>query len=124
MAKIFILVGTINAALVVVLGAFGAHGLKARLAEDMMSVYQTAVQYHCYHALGLILIGIIAFHLPASNWLRWSGWIMFTGILVFSGSLYLLALTQTRWLGMITPIGGLAFIISWLLLARAVIDLK
>ena len=124
MAKLFILLGSLNAMLVVVLGAFGAHGLKSRLSGDMMSVYQTAVQYHCYHALGLILIGIIAFHLPTSGWLRWSGWTMFAGILVFSGSLYLLALTQTRWLGMITPVGGLTFIISWLLLARAVLDLK
>ncbi len=110
--------------LVVGLGAFGAHGLKSRLTEDMMSVYQTGVQYHFYHALGLVLIGIIAFHLPASTLLKWSGWTMFAGIVLFSGSLYLLAITQTRWLGMITPIGGLAFIVSWLLLAIAVMDIK
>lgn len=110
--------------LVVALGAFGAHGLKSRLTEDMMSVYQTGVQYHFFHALGLILVGIIAFHLPSSTWLRWSGWTMLIGILIFSGSLYLLAITQTRWLGMLTPIGGLAFIVSWLLLAIAVMDIK
>ncbi|MCZ6527006.1 MAG: DUF423 domain-containing protein [Gammaproteobacteria bacterium] len=124
MSKLFILLGILNAMLVVGLGAFGAHGLKSRLTEDMMSVYQTGVQYHFYHALGLVLIGIIAFHLPASTLLKWSGWTMFAGIVLFSGSLYLLAITQTRWLGMITPIGGLAFIVSWLLLAIAVMDIK
>jgi len=124
MSKLFILLGSLNAMLVVGLGAFGAHGLKSRLTEDMMSVYQTGVQYHFYHALGLVLIGIIAFHLPASTLLKWSGWTMFAGIVLFSGSLYLLAITQTRWLGMITPIGGLAFIVSWLLLAIAVMDIK
>ncbi|MFQ5658918.1 MAG: DUF423 domain-containing protein [Gammaproteobacteria bacterium] len=121
MPKLFLMLGALNAMLSVALGAFGAHGLKTRLPQEMMAIYHTGVQYQFYHAIGLILIGIIALHLPASSWLRWSGWVMFTGIILFSGSLYLLALTQIRWLGMITPLGGLAFIISWLLLAVAVL---
>ena len=117
MARCFLILGGLNAAAAVMLGAFGAHGLKTRLTPDMLAVYQTGVQYHFYHALGLILIGIVALHLPSSPWLRGSGWIMFAGILLFAGSLYLLSMTQLRWLGMITPIGGLAFITAWLLLA-------
>ncbi len=124
MSKLFLILGIINAMLVVMLGAFAAHGLKGKLTEEMLAVYQTGVQYHFYHAIGLLLIGIIAFHLPASNWLKWSGWTMFIGIILFSGSLYLLALSHVRWLGMITPVGGLAFIISWLLLAIAALNIK
>jgi uncharacterized membrane protein YgdD (TMEM256/DUF423 family) len=118
-AKILLVLGSINAALLVMLGAFGAHALKARLSEQMMSVYQTAVQYHFYHALGLLLIGLLALQLPTSVWLKWSGGLMFAGIVLFSGSLYLLALTNIRWLGAITPIGGTAFILAWLFLAIA-----
>ncbi len=120
MSKLFLILGSLNATVAVILGAFGAHGLKGRLTDAMLSVYQTGVQYHFYHALGLMLAGVIAFHLPGSAWLRWSGWLMFTGIVIFSGSLYVLSLSQLRWLGMITPLGGLAFILSWLLLAAAV----
>ena len=120
MAKLFLIAGAVNAMLAVGLGAFGAHGLKSRLSAELLAVYQTGVQYHGYHALGLILIGIIALHLPASVWLKWSGGLMLVGILCFSGSLYLLAITGIRWLGAITPLGGLAFLIAWLLLAVAV----
>lgn len=119
MSKLFMILGSLNAGLAVLLGAFGAHGLKNRLTETMLSTYQTGVQYHFYHALGLVLIGLIALHLPGSSWLKWSGWIMFAGIVMFSGSLYLLTISQLRWIGIITPFGGLAFIVSWLLLALA-----
>lgn len=115
------MMGSINAALVVMLGAFGAHALKARLSEQMMAVYQTGIQYHFYHALGLLLLGLIAFHLPASSWLKWSGCLMFAGIILFSGSLYALALSNIRWLGAITPIGGTAFILAWLCLTVAIV---
>lgn len=124
MPKLFLILGSLNAAAAVVLGAFGAHGLKARLTTDMMSIYQTGAQYHFYHALGLMLIGVIAVHLPGSSWLRWSGWTMFAGIILFSGSLYLLSVTQLRWLGMMTPLGGLAFIASWLFVTYAVFASK
>ncbi len=121
MAKLFLVLGSINALLVVLIGAFGAHGLKARLTVENMTVFQTAVQYHFYHAVGLILLGLIAWHIPASPYLRWSGWLMLAGIILFSGSLYALSITNIRWLGMITPLGGTAFIIAWLLLTIGII---
>ncbi len=116
MAKLFLALGSINALLVVLIGAFGAHGLKARLTVENMTVFQTGVQYHFYHAVGLILLGLIALQIPISPYLRWSGWLMLAGIILFSCSLYALSITNIRWLGMITPFGGLAFIIAWLLL--------
>ncbi len=116
MAKLFLALGCINAMLVVLIGAFGAHGLKARLTVENMAVFQTGVQYHFYHAVGLILLGLIALQIPITPYLRWSGWLMLVGIVLFSGSLYALSITNIHWLGMITPFGGLAFIIAWLLL--------
>lgn len=102
--------------LVVLIGAFGAHGLKTRLTVENMAVFQTGVQYHFYHAVGLILLGLIALQIPITPYLRWSGWLMLVGIVLFSGSLYALSITNIRWLGMITPFGGMTFIIAWLLL--------
>ena len=116
MAKLFLALGSINALLVVLIGAFGAHALKARLTVENMAVFQTGVQYHFYHAVGLILLGLIALQIPITPYLRWSGWLMLVGIVLFSGSLYALSITNIRWLGMITPLGGTAFIIAWLLL--------
>ena len=120
-AKIFLFLGSLNAALAVLLGAFGAHALKLKLSEHMMSVYQTGNQYHFYHALGLLLLGTIALNLAPSVWLKISGWLMFSGIVLFSGSLYALALSQVRWLGAITPLGGSAFILAWCSLAIALV---
>lgn len=108
-------------ALAVAFGAFGAHVVRDMLAPDSFDVYQTAVEYHFYHALGLILLGGISLHLPDSAMLRWSGRMLLAGILIFSGSLYLLTLTDTGWFGAITPVGGLAFIAGWLLLVFAVV---
>ncbi len=93
--------------------------LKTRLPPERLAIYQTASQYHFYHALGLLLVAVLAFHLPGSAWLRWSGWLLIIGTVLFSGSLYLLAVSGVRWLGAITPVGGLAFIGAWLLLAVA-----
>lgn len=121
MFKLFTALGSINALISVLLGAFGAHALKSRLSADMMAIFETGVQYHFYHALGLLAVGLIACHLPESTWLRWSGWLMFAGILIFSGSLYILSTTGIKWLGAITPIGGTAFIIAWVLLTIAVL---
>jgi uncharacterized membrane protein YgdD (TMEM256/DUF423 family) len=120
LAKIFLLLGGINGALVVVLGAFGAHFLKARISSDMLAVYHTAVLYHAIHALGLIAIGLVALWLPGSVYLKSAGWTMFAGIALFSGSLYLLSVTGARWLGAITPIGGVAFVLAWVLFCVAV----
>lgn len=120
-AKLFLVLGCIAALLAVAVGAFGAHGLKARIAPELMSVYRTGVEYHFYHALGMVLVGLAAFHLPESARLRAAGWAMLAGILLFSGSLYLLALSGRAWLGTITPVGGTAFIAAWGLFAAAVI---
>lgn len=119
-AKTFLLLGAIACVLAVLLGAFGAHALRGKLTADMLAVYQTAVQYHFWHALGLLAVGLAAAHLPASIPLRWAGWLMLSGIVLFSGSLYLLTITGTRWLGAITPLGGTAFIAAWALFALAI----
>lgn len=121
MTKFFLSTGSIAMALAVMLGAFGAHALRERLTPEMLDIYQTGVQYHFYHALGLLIIGILAHFLPQTGWLKWSGWLMIAGVLIFSGSLYILSTTGIRWLGAITPIGGTAFIAGWILLAVAVI---
>ncbi len=119
MAKLFITLASLSGMLAVILGAFGAHALKARLDQYSQGVWETAVQYHFYHALALLAVGIVALGQPQSTLLRSSGWLFLLGTLVFSGSLYLLALTGTRWLGAVTPIGGLAFIGGWACLAVA-----
>lgn len=121
MFKLFVSLGSINAFVAVALGAFGAHALKDRLSADMLAIFETGVQYHFYHALGLLAVGLIATHLPNSSLVKWSGWLMAFGILVFSGSLYVLAATGIKWLGAITPIGGTAFIAAWVVLAIAVL---
>lgn len=120
MQKLFLILGSIMMALGVMIGAFGAHGLKNILSEEMMEIFRTGVQYHFYHAIGLFIVGITAQYLPNSSLLYWSGILMVAGIIIFSGSLYLLSTMGLRWLGAITPVGGICFILSWLLLAIAV----
>jgi uncharacterized membrane protein YgdD (TMEM256/DUF423 family) len=120
MHKLFLFIGSIAMALAVMLGAFGAHGLKKMLTEEMLTIFETGVQYHFYHAIGLLIVGIAARFLPASGFISWAGWLMIVGIIIFSGSLYILSISGIRWLGAITPIGGLCFIASWVLLAVAV----
>jgi uncharacterized membrane protein YgdD (TMEM256/DUF423 family) len=119
-AKTFLLIGSLTALLAVVIGAFGAHGVRDKIPADMLAIYQTGVQYHFYHALGLLGVGLVGLHTPNSAALKWSGWLMLIGMIIFSGSLYLLSLTGLRWLGAITPIGGVAFIAAWALLAIAI----
>lgn len=119
MPRIFFTLGTINAFLCVLLGAVGAHGLKHQLATDMLATFQTGVQYHFYHALGLILIGLVLLNFPHSRLLKLSGWVMFAGIVLFSGTLYIVSLTGIRGLGMIAPLGGLSYMSAWLLFAYA-----
>lgn len=115
--KLLLMIGALLMATAVILGAFGAHGLKGKLTTDMMQVYQTGVEYHFYHALGILMIGLIAGYYPNISGIQWSGWVLLLGVLLFSGSLYALALSGIRWLGAITPFGGLAFIVGWLILA-------
>ena len=115
--KLLLVSGAVLAALAVMLGAFGAHGLKKTLSEEMLVVYKTAVDYHFIHALGILLSGLFLLHYPESRNILIAGICMIIGIFVFSGSLYALSLTEFRKLGMITPLGGMAFIIGWLMLA-------
>ncbi|MCB1678574.1 MAG: DUF423 domain-containing protein [Halioglobus sp.] len=117
MAKLFITLASFSGMLAVVFGAFGAHALKNRLDDDALGVYATAVQYHFYHSLALLAVGVIAMGQPQTVLLKSSGWLFFIGILVFSGSLYLLSFTGMRWLGAVTPLGGLAFVGGWACLA-------
>jgi uncharacterized membrane protein YgdD (TMEM256/DUF423 family) len=120
-AKLFLAVGGVGALLAVALGAFGAHALKGRLPPEMLTVWHTGVEYHVFHALGLLAVGLVAAQLPESALLKWSGWLMLAGIVLFSGSLYALALSGERWLGAVTPAGGLAFIAAWALFVAAVV---
>jgi uncharacterized membrane protein YgdD (TMEM256/DUF423 family) len=120
-ARLFLLFAAVLAGLAVVLGAFGAHGLRAIIDPAMLSVYQTAVEYHFWHALGLIGVAFAADRYPGSRLIRASGWAMILGILLFSGSLYILSLSGIGRLGMITPFGGLALIAGWVLLAAGLL---
>ena len=117
MAKLFITLASLSGMLAVVLGAFGAHALRDKLDTYALGIWETAVQYHFYHSLALLAVGIIALSQPQTAMLKASGWLFLLGILVFSGSLYLLGLSGVRWLGAITPLGGLAFIAGWACLA-------
>lgn len=118
--KLWLVTGAVCMALAVVLGAFGAHALKNRLPADLLAVYHTGVEYHFYHALGLLLVGVIAGFYPQVGGVQWAGALLLAGIVVFSGSLYALALSGVRVLGAITPLGGVAFIAGWITLAVSV----
>jgi uncharacterized membrane protein YgdD (TMEM256/DUF423 family) len=119
MQKLFLIIGSIAMAFAVGLGAFGAHGLKEILTDEMLDIFETGVKYHFYHAIGLLVIALVAQLIPNSSLLQWSGWLMLAGIIIFSGSLYVLSISGIRWMGAITPIGGLCFILAWILLALA-----
>jgi len=117
--KIFVVLGSLSAFLGVGLGAFGAHGLKTKVTPEMLAVWQTGVLYHLVHALGLLLIGILCHLMPEAATVRNAGWTILLGTVLFSGSLYLMVLTGIKPLGMITPFGGIAFLLGWLLLGIA-----
>ena len=101
------------------LGAFGAHALKTRLAPDMQAIWQTAVQYHAWHALGLLALGLFTMQRPDAPGASLAAWLFVAGIALFSGSLYALALSGVRGLGAVTPFGGVAFLAGWLAFAWA-----
>ncbi len=113
--KLFLLSGAIFGFLSVALGAFAAHGLKSRLPEHLIQVFKTGVEYQFYHALALLLTGLLmkVFQVQA---LQWTGWFFIAGIVMFSGSLYMLALTGIKWFGPITPLGGVCFLVGWSIL--------
>jgi uncharacterized membrane protein YgdD (TMEM256/DUF423 family) len=100
-------------------GAFGAHALKTKIAPDMMAVYQTAVQYHFWHGLGLLAVGVLIAWKPGAGMLGVAAWLLVAGMLLFSGSLYLIALTGVRGISAVTPIGGVALLAAWLAVAWA-----
>ncbi|WP_336784663.1 DUF423 domain-containing protein [Paenibacillus sp. MMO-177] len=111
--------GAIGAALAVALGAFGAHGLKDTLSDDMLEVYETGVRYHMYHALGLMLVALLADRIGDVKLVRVGARLLIAGIILFSGSLYVLALSDVKILGAITPLGGVAFLAGWGCVAAA-----
>lgn len=120
MHKTFIVLGSLNMFAAVALGAFGAHGLKGKLSPYFLEIYQTGVQYQMVHALGLLLVAALSTKLSPTL-TNLSGWFLFAGIVIFSGSLYALSMSGIRTFGAITPIGGVSFLIGWLLLAYAAI---
>lgn len=115
----FFSLGALNLALAVTLGAFGAHGLKAKVTAEQLAWWHTGVDYHFYHALGLLVIGALMAAQPQLALPKGGAWALQIGIVIFSGSLYAMTLGAPRWFGAITPIGGTAFIIGWLWLAYA-----
>ncbi len=117
MRNTFLFLAAVSGLTGVALGAFGAHGLKHSLSPELLDVYKTGVTYQMWHALGLGLIAVFQQHYPDEKLLPRAGWLMFGGIVIFSGSLYLLAVLNLKWLGILTPLGGLAFLGAWLLLA-------
>ena len=117
MSKWYLFFGAVNGFLAVAAGAFAAHGLQGQIDERALQAFQTGAEYQVLHALALVAVGLLRRHGGPSPWLDAAGWCLFTGILLFSGSLYLLAISGVRWLGAITPLGGLAFIAGWACLA-------
>ena len=121
--KFFIIAGAINGFLSVALGAFGAHLLEGRVADKYLATWETAVQYQMFHALALVAIGILMSSkvLGPVSQLNTAGYLILAGIIIFSGSLYVLSLTGISILGAITPIGGVAFLIGWIMLIVAAV---
>ena len=117
MSRVFLLLGIVLAGLAVAAGAFGAHGLEGRVTPRRLAVFETAVRYQMYHALALLFVGLLATPSGVAWQLSWAGGLFVAGIALFSGSLYLLVLTDTGWLGAVTPLGGVAFLAGWGLLA-------
>lgn len=120
MSKSILMTSSIFLILAVAIGAFGAHRLKLHLSPEMLQIYKTGVEYHFYHAIGLLLIGVLSVSFP-SELLKWSAIFLATGIVLFSGSLYVLAITGIKWLGAVTPLGGLGFIAGWVMLFVSVL---
>ena len=119
MDRLFFIVGSLSAFVGVALGAFAAHGLKSRLAPDLLATFEVGVRYQMFHALALLAVAWAQTRWPGAV-LTAGGWLFVAGTLLFSGSLYVLCLSGARWLGAVTPVGGLAFLAGWLCLAWAV----
>tara|TARA_B100000700_G_scaffold270807_1_gene313232 strand:+ start:1759 stop:2133 length:375 start_codon:yes stop_codon:yes gene_type:complete len=116
--KLWLIIGACLAGIAVLVGAFGAHGLKARVSSEDLGIFETAVRYQMYHSLGIILISVLGITKSfPDNILLMPAYLMIAGVIIFSGSLYILVLTNIRWLGAITPFGGSLLIFSWFILA-------
>lgn len=125
MAKFFLAIAPILAGVAVAAGAFAAHALKSKLSESALEIFETGARYQMYHALGLLLIGILLLLAPSGQtWMTAAGFAFLAGIVLFSGSLYGLSLTGMKWLGPITPLGGVAFMVGWGCLAIAAFSFK
>ena len=119
MDRLFFILGSLSAFLAVALGAFAAHGLKEKLEPEMLNIFEVGVRYQMYHALALLGVAWASTRWPGNS-INAAGWLFIAGTIIFSGSLYLLSLTGFRWLGAITPVGGLAFLVGWIILAWGV----
>jgi uncharacterized membrane protein YgdD (TMEM256/DUF423 family) len=119
MSRIFLLLASISALLGVAGGAFGAHLLSACIPPDLLAVYETGIRYQLVHALAMALVALAADRWPDRLWAR-AGWLFASGTVLFSGSLYALSLSGIRWLGAITPLGGICFLVGWLFCATSV----
>ncbi|MCI0547494.1 MAG: DUF423 domain-containing protein [Candidatus Rokubacteria bacterium] len=116
MDRVFFAIGSFSALAAVALGAFAAHGLRGKLSPELHAIFEVGARYHMYHALGLLAVAWASTRWPGSA-VTAAGWLFVAGTILFSGSLYLLSVTDHRWLGAITPLGGLAFLLGWLALA-------
>ena len=121
MSKLFLIIAAVNGFLAVALGAFGAHGLKGKLSESLLSAYETGVQYHFYHVFALMAVALLFDKLKHTALLQVSAYLYCAGIVLFCGSLYLLALGGPRWLGPLTPLGGITFLAAWAMLLVALV---
>lgn len=117
MDRTFFLLGAVVSGLAVAMGAFGAHALRPILGPEYIDTYETAARYQMYHGLALLGVSWAANRWPDSPLVRWAGWAFLAGVIIFSGSLYLMSVTKLRFLGAITPIGGVAMISGWAMLA-------
>lgn len=117
--KLFLLFGVINGFLSVALGAFGAHGLEGKVTEKQLATWEKAVDYQMFHAVALFVTGLVMAKFQSGS-LTGAGWLFLIGIILFSGSLYIYSTTAIKTFAMITPIGGVAFLIGWILLGTAI----
>ena len=119
--KVFLVLGCLFAFLSIAIGAFGAHGLEGKISEKSLQIYKTGVQYQMFQTAGIFLVALLIGKFGASSTLTWAGWLMVIGVVLFSGSLYALSVTNVKIIGAITPIGGVLFLVSWVLVAISVL---
>ncbi|MBP0724996.1 DUF423 domain-containing protein [Bacillus sp. RG28] len=119
--KVFLVLGCLFAFLSIAIGAFGAHGLEGKISAHSLQIYKTGVQYQMFQTAGIFLVALLLDKFGSSTTLTWAGWLMVLGIVLFSGSLYALSVTNVKIIGAITPIGGVLFLVSWVLVAISVL---